>query len=512
MAVIANTMKSVLLSVLVAFLAACGGGGGSGGDSNGGGLGTGKAIQELRISPENSRIPLHATVTFQARAIYQDGSSADITRSVAWESGDPALAAFDPGSPNTLITKAEGVVPVTAKMGNVSGATQLTITSPELMSITLSTNTVTLAPGETESIRATGHYQGNLATDVTDQMSWASANDAIATVGSTGVVTAIAHGATDITASLDGINAQAAVTVAGAALTSLTVTSAQPSVLQGTISQLTATAGYADASSADVTSKAAWSASDASMASVSSTGLLSALAPGSVTISAGYGIHNADTVVEIVSAPELPGALTLQAIPNVILDNGTDTAQLRATVQANDPAAIIADGTPVTFTPDSTGLAFDSPGGTTVAGQVEGEVTSTTPGHYTIIAEVPATIAIDEVSVRVVPSFAEVIGATGIAIIRGGGGQALPGSEFTAMITNTSNRPFNIHKVNFTNGSTLLNSSPDSSLWGGPTLEPGERAAVTVALGAPQPINGFAISFEMSDTPSGTEFTVTKTF
>lgn len=56
----------------------------------------------------------------------------------------------------------------------------------------------------------------------------------------------------------------------------------------GKTAQLNAVAQMSDGSSKDVTSQAAWTSSDATIATVSSTGLLSGVASGPVTITATY--------------------------------------------------------------------------------------------------------------------------------------------------------------------------------------------------------------------------------
>ena len=55
-----------------------------------------------------------------------------------------------------------------------------------------------------------------------------------------------------------------------------------------TTANLTATAHYSDDSTDDVTSDASWSSSDEAVATVSSSGLVSAVAAGTATVTASY--------------------------------------------------------------------------------------------------------------------------------------------------------------------------------------------------------------------------------
>jgi len=77
---------------------------------------------------------------------------------------------------------------------------------------------------------------------------------------------------------------------------SLSVSGTAPAV--GGTSQFNATATMADGSTQDVTSQATWQSSDTAVASVSSAGIVTGIASGSVTVSAVYQTLSAsDTIV-----------------------------------------------------------------------------------------------------------------------------------------------------------------------------------------------------------------------
>lgn len=291
---LSNIINLFLLIILSAVLTACGGGGsestGSRDDASS------RVVEELKISPKNSQAPLYTNLDFQAQAIYSDGTSQNVTQSVVWESGDTSIAKFDADEPSVLRSKAEGTVTITAALGDKSAATTATVSSPELLSLRLSKSDWLLAQGETDSVSANGNYRGDVTRDVTDEVSWASENEGIVTVSNqkshAGMISSIAVGSTKITASLNGIAAEATVTVGAAALTSIAVSIKDTSVFEGSTSQVSATATYTDGSSKEVTEQVVWLSSDPSAASVSSTGLVSAISTGSVTISAQLSSEN----------------------------------------------------------------------------------------------------------------------------------------------------------------------------------------------------------------------------
>jgi Big-like domain-containing protein/putative pyrroloquinoline-quinone binding quinoprotein len=74
-----------------------------------------------------------------------------------------------------------------------------------------------------------------------------------------------------------------------ATLLSIAVTPSNPSIVNGTTVQLKATGTYSDSSTHDLTTLVIWSSSDNTKATVSSTGLVTAIATGSTTLTATSG-------------------------------------------------------------------------------------------------------------------------------------------------------------------------------------------------------------------------------
>lgn len=85
-------------------------------------------------------------------------------------------------------------------------------------------------------------------------------------------------------------------------LVSISITPANADVLLGTLQQFTASGTYSDHTTQDLTDSVAWSSSDISMASIVAGGMATALALGSVTISATSGSVTGSTAVNVQSA------------------------------------------------------------------------------------------------------------------------------------------------------------------------------------------------------------------
>jgi hypothetical protein len=85
------------------------------------------ALQSIRITPENSAIPLGATQQFRASGIYSDGTIQDLTSLVSWSAGTPQIATLGPGGIATAT--GPGSTAVTAEDGVIVGTTDLTVRS-----------------------------------------------------------------------------------------------------------------------------------------------------------------------------------------------------------------------------------------------------------------------------------------------------------------------------------------------------------------------------------------------
>ncbi|OHY96852.1 hypothetical protein BJD16_00935 [Aeromonas sobria] len=151
--------------------------------------------------------------------------------------------------------------------------------------------------GQRINLTASATYDSSDVVDVSAEANWASSEPAMATVAS-GVVTGVAPGSVDISASFSGADAAAHPVTVFSGLKSLVVTPGSAAMEIGDTRDLTATAHYDDGVSEDVTTTASWSSTDAAVASVVA-GKVTANASGSATIQASYtdshGISQVDS-------------------------------------------------------------------------------------------------------------------------------------------------------------------------------------------------------------------------
>ena len=115
-------------------------------------------------------------------------------------------------------------------------------------------------------------------------------------------------------------------------LSRVEVTPAVVSIAAGTQRQYTAMAIYSDNSRQDVTNAVSWTSSDTTVATISSTGLASALRTGSTTITATFQGTAGSTTLTVTAAVATALAITP---PNPSIANGT-TQQFTATATFSD--------------------------------------------------------------------------------------------------------------------------------------------------------------------------------
>ena len=248
--------------------------------------------------------------TTQATATTRDASNNVLTgRSVAWSSSNTAVATV---SASGLVTAvAVGSADIIATSESKTGSATLTVAAPSpepvaSVSVTLAASSRT--PGQTTQATATTRdANNNVLTG--RAITWSSSNPGVATVSSSGLVTAIAVGSVQIIAACEGKSGAATLTVNNPTpvpVASVSVTLANSSLTPGLTTQATATTR--DANNNVLTGRSiAWSSSNNALATVSPSGLVTAVAVGSVQITATSEGKTGSANLSVVSPPP-PGS------------------------------------------------------------------------------------------------------------------------------------------------------------------------------------------------------------
>jgi uncharacterized protein YjdB len=279
-------------------------------------------------------------------------------------------------STGTFVKKSTTTIP-TGINGIPNGWTVYDETYIPVTSVTLSSGSTTIDKGDTTTLTATV-----LPNDATDKaVVWSTSDSSVATVDSSGVITAVGCGDAIITVTTNciGYTAQCSVTVEKH-VTSVDVDPYVLNISSGSTYQLVETVSPSDACDKSVT----WSSSDSSIASVDSDGLVSGVTTGSATVTVttvegGYTAQCAVTVNE----PIHPTGVTLSSTAATVYTNSAYT--LTATVLPAD-----SSNKNVTWSSSDSSIAtVDSNG--VVSGVTTGSAiitVTTVDGGYTAQCEV----------------------------------------------------------------------------------------------------------------------------
>lgn len=200
-----------------------------------------------------------------------------------------------------------------------------------LSTILVTPSNSSIVVGNSQQFAATGYFTNGNTANLTPSVTWSSSQTGIATISSVGLATAVTAGTSNITAILGSVNGSTTLTVAPA-LVSIAVTPANASLVSGTLQQFAATGTYSDGSTQNLTNAVIWSSSAASIASISSTGMVNALSQGSVSIGATLGSIQGATGLT-VTAPVLASIAVTPANNSIAPGN---TQQFTATGTYSD--------------------------------------------------------------------------------------------------------------------------------------------------------------------------------
>ena len=228
---------------------------------------TDATLVSIEVSPADPSIPNGLTQQFTAIGVFTDDSTQDLTEQVTWASSNGAVATVSDaaGSKGEATTTGVGTATVSASSGDVSGDTTLTVTAATLVSIEVTPTNPSIVDGTTLVFKATGIYNNDSTQDLTEQVTWASSDGAVATVSNAdpkGLATAVDPGSAPVSATFDGVSGGTTLTVTAATLVSIEVTPTNPSIVDGTTLVFKATGIYNNDSTQDLTEQVTWASSD----------------------------------------------------------------------------------------------------------------------------------------------------------------------------------------------------------------------------------------------------------
>ncbi|MGY3942052.1 beta strand repeat-containing protein [Aeromonas tecta] len=291
---------------------------------------TNATVSQIQITPPTLSLAKGTKGKLTAIATYSDNTTQDISNLVAWNSSDIAVATVNLSGEVTAVTI--GSATLTGSVGSVtSNPVSLSVTSATVNQIDLSATASTLAAGTKTQLTAVANYSDGTSQNITGLVSWSSSDSNVATVNTSGEVTAVAPGTATITGSFGGQTSTLTITVTAATVGAIQISTPLASLALGTNGQLKALATYSDNTVVDVTSQASWSSSSPTLVSVDANGQIKALAVGSAIISGSLG--GTTSTISIAATAATVTGLSIDTIPNLASGN---QAQLKATATFSD--------------------------------------------------------------------------------------------------------------------------------------------------------------------------------
>jgi phage tail sheath protein FI/uncharacterized protein YjdB len=296
------------------------------------------------------------------------GQQAYIVR-IGWDGSLPAAPGTAPLPYASAYAAGVGTASamIIASAGSISGSAILTVGTPVLQAVSITSSQPAPIPsGLTQQLTPTWTNSDGSST-APGSITWSSSNSSVATVNSTGLVTAVAPGTCVITVRSGIVSESILFTVTAAPLTSLVVspvgTGASPVIVGiNEKQQFSAVARYADGSSQDVTDSAVWTTgfNAGTEASLSSTGLLTGIGNGSNQVTATFGGGSGQTQsVNVTIQAAVLSVGVLPAGPVEILPAGPIAFSLEAAFSDNTFGALSG----VTWNSSNPGVATIDSGG-----------------------------------------------------------------------------------------------------------------------------------------------------
>lgn len=258
-------------------------------------------VATVSISPASPTVQVGGTS--QLSATTRDSSGATLSgRTVSWNSSNTGVATVS--SSGLLAGVTAGSATITATSEGISSSITATVTTtapPPVSTVTVTLASSTLTAGQnTQATAVLKDASGNVLTGRT--ITWSSSNTAVATVNGSGVVSSVAAGSTSITATSEGKSGSATLNVNAPPVATVTVSLAASSITAGQTTQ--ATAVLKDANGNVLSGRSiTWTSANTNAATVSSSGLVTAIAAGSAQISATSEGKSGSATVTVTSTP-----------------------------------------------------------------------------------------------------------------------------------------------------------------------------------------------------------------
>ncbi len=272
-------------------------------------------VGAITIIPGAPDMVKGSTLQLSATATFSDGNAIPWTL-LTWSSSNPSVATIVSDTTSsvngmaTAVDYGQTIITATDNANGISSSITLSVTPPIADSFKIYPPNPSMALNTTHQFFAQVTFADGFTQDLTQSVSWRTANATLAWISSAdlpnttapyGILTTnpTTTGTTEILASMPAepalSQATMTLTITGTSLQSITVSPITTLALPA-VQQFTAIGNYADGSMRDLTDSVTWSSSNKSIITISNTegsqGLATTIAVGTVAVTATDPITN----------------------------------------------------------------------------------------------------------------------------------------------------------------------------------------------------------------------------
>ena len=276
-------------------------------------------LSGISVAPGTSSVTSGGGRQYVATGTFSDGTQQDLTLIAGWSATDDAVASVS--SFGYAAAVGPGQTSVSATLNAQTGSSSLLVNPGTLTRIDICAATVSnplsncppldpvtppppisFAKQAPYGLVAIGTFADGSRQDLTSSVQWSSGNSSVATISNDpgipgyitgvtgqGVVTGVAAGTVNMTATAGSVSSVVSVIVTAATPQFMTVTPADGAVMLGLAQSFTATVTFSDSTTQVVTPYAQWTTSNPAIAVVTRGGIAFSSGTGTANISASLG-------------------------------------------------------------------------------------------------------------------------------------------------------------------------------------------------------------------------------
>jgi hypothetical protein len=316
-------------------------------------------LLQIAVASAQPSLPIGESEFLTATGTFSDGSSQNLTDSVAWSVSPSKVASINAQGDLKALT--QGAAEVSAAYQGITGSTSIAVGQAALLQIAVASAQPSLPVGESELLTATGSFSDGTSQNLTDSVTWKASPSNVASINAQGNLKGLTRGTAQVSATYQAVSGSISITVGAAALLQIALSPNSSSLPLGESEAMTATGNFSDGTQQNLTTSVAWISSAPAIATVNSTGSATGKSQGSTTIGASLGpVHG--TASLSVTAPVIVGLNIMPATSSLVIGS---TGSLQA-------IATLSDGT----TQDLTNTATWSSSQPAIVGVSSGGVLS----------------------------------------------------------------------------------------------------------------------------------------